>query len=112
MADHAAKGGKIYAAELSPEQVLKPAYGDEWERAVREAQWWQNQGREAFPYEGMDKVEKWPKELLKKKETDPTCGCKTTRCRTFCGTLHGDDWEEFGKEQKSEGQEATAPEAK
>jgi len=32
------------------------------------------------------------KELLEKKKTDPSCGCKTTQCRTFCGTLHGDDW--------------------
>jgi hypothetical protein len=30
------------------------------------------------------------RELLEKKKTDPTCGCKTTRCRTYCGTLHGD----------------------
>jgi sulfatase modifying factor 1 len=30
--------------------------------------------------------------LLEKKKTDPSCGCKTTKCRTFCGTLHGDDW--------------------
>lgn len=33
------------------------------------------------------------REMLKKKKTDATCGCKTTRCRTFCGTLHGDDWQ-------------------
>lgn len=33
-------------------------------------------------------------EILEKKKTDPTCGCKTTRCRTFCGTLLGDDWPE------------------
>lgn len=32
------------------------------------------------------------KALLEKKKTDPSCGCKTTKCRTFCGTLHGDDW--------------------
>ena len=32
------------------------------------------------------------RELLEKKKTDPTCGCKTTKCRTFCGTLHGDTW--------------------
>jgi len=30
--------------------------------------------------------------LLKKKETDPSCGCTTTKCRTFCGTLLGDDF--------------------
>lgn len=30
------------------------------------------------------------RELLEKAKTDPTCGCKTTKCRTFCGTLHGD----------------------
>lgn len=28
--------------------------------------------------------------LLEKKKTDPTCGCTTTKCRTFCGTLLGD----------------------
>ncbi|OQX66960.1 MAG: hypothetical protein B6A08_17795 [Sorangiineae bacterium NIC37A_2] len=27
------------------------------------------------------------RELLEKKKTDPTCGCTTTRCRTYCGTL-------------------------
>lgn len=32
------------------------------------------------------------RELLEKKKTDPTCGCKTTKCRTYCGTLHGKDW--------------------
>jgi sulfatase modifying factor 1 len=30
------------------------------------------------------------RDLLEKAKTDPTCGCKTTKCRTFCGTLHGD----------------------
>lgn len=33
------------------------------------------------------------KELLEKKKTDPSCGCKTTKCRTFCGTLHGVGWD-------------------
>jgi formylglycine-generating enzyme len=28
--------------------------------------------------------------LLEKKKTDPTCGCKTTRCKTYCGTLLDD----------------------
>lgn len=28
--------------------------------------------------------------LYEKARTDPTCGCKTTRCKTLCGTLHGD----------------------
>jgi hypothetical protein len=32
------------------------------------------------------------RQLLEKKKTDPSCGCKTTKCRTFCGTLHGDEW--------------------
>jgi len=32
------------------------------------------------------------RELLEKKKTDPTCGCTTTKCRTYCGTLHR--WEE------------------
>lgn len=32
------------------------------------------------------------RELLEKKKTDPGCGCKTTQCRTFCGTLLGDDF--------------------
>lgn len=32
------------------------------------------------------------KEILEKKKTDPSCGCTTTKCRTFCGTLHGDTW--------------------
>jgi len=27
------------------------------------------------------------REMLEKKKTDPTCGCKSTRCRTYCGTL-------------------------
>lgn len=27
------------------------------------------------------------RELLEKKKTDPTCGCTTTRCKTYCGTL-------------------------
>lgn len=27
--------------------------------------------------------------LLEKKKTDPTCGCTTTRCKTYCGTLLG-----------------------
>lgn len=31
------------------------------------------------------------KEMLEKKKTDPTCGCKSTKCRTFCGTLLSDD---------------------
>lgn len=34
------------------------------------------------------------RDMLEKKKTDPTCGCTTTRCRTFCGTLHGDDWDQ------------------
>lgn len=29
--------------------------------------------------------------MLEKKKTDPTCGCKTTDCRTLCGTLLGDE---------------------
>jgi hypothetical protein len=33
------------------------------------------------------------KQLLEKKKTDPSCGCKTTKCRTFCGTLHGVEWD-------------------
>ena len=33
--------------------------------------------------------------LLQKKADDPTCGCRTKRCRTLCGTLHGDDWAEL-----------------
>lgn len=33
------------------------------------------------------------KRMLEKKKTDPTCGCKTTRCKTYCGTLHGDPGE-------------------
>ena len=32
------------------------------------------------------------RELLEKKKTDPTCGCKSTKCRTYCGTLHGEDF--------------------
>ena len=32
------------------------------------------------------------RELLEKKKTDPSCGCKSTKCRTFCGTLRGDEW--------------------
>jgi formylglycine-generating enzyme len=31
------------------------------------------------------------KALLEKKKTDPTCGCKTTRCKTYCGTLLDDE---------------------
>jgi formylglycine-generating enzyme len=33
------------------------------------------------------------REILEKKKTDPSCGCTTTRCRTFCGTLLGDEAE-------------------
>jgi hypothetical protein len=33
------------------------------------------------------------RQILEKKKTDPTCGCTTTKCRTFCGTLHGDDFQ-------------------
>jgi hypothetical protein len=32
--------------------------------------------------------------LLERKKTDPTCGCTTTKCRTFCGTLHGDGFQD------------------
>ncbi|MCH2110586.1 MAG: hypothetical protein MK135_14785 [Polyangiaceae bacterium] len=32
------------------------------------------------------------REILEKKKNDPSCGCRTKRCRTLCGTLHGDEW--------------------
>lgn len=32
------------------------------------------------------------RELLEKKKTDPSCGCTTTKCKTYCGTLLGDEW--------------------
>ncbi len=38
------------------------------------------------------------KQLLEKKKSDPSCGCKTTKCRTFCGTLHGDGWDKPAEE--------------
>ena len=54
------------------------------------------------------------RELLIKKADDPTCGCKTKRCRTWCGTLHGDDWAELppdstprNERQQSDGLEAS-----
>jgi len=43
------------------------------------------------------------KELLEKKKTDPSCGCTTTKCRTFCGTLLGDD---FGAPEQKPGKNA------
>lgn len=39
-------------------------------------------------------------ELLEKKKTDPSCGCKSTKCRTFCGTLHGDEWDKPDSQKK------------
>lgn len=32
------------------------------------------------------------RKLLEKKKTDPSCGCTTTKCKTYCGTLLGDEW--------------------
>lgn len=42
------------------------------------------------------------RDLLEKKKSDPSCGCKTTKCRTFCGTLLGDDWANPELEPKTE----------
>lgn len=47
--------------------------------------------------------------LLEKKKSDPTCGCNTTKCRTFCGTLHGDDWDKPPNAPASEGKTGAAP---
>lgn len=51
------------------------------------------------------------KELLEKKKTDPSCGCKTTKCRTFCGTLHGEDWSLPPGEAKKTRSESVPPSA-
>jgi len=40
------------------------------------------------------------KDMLHEKKTDPTCGCKTTKCRTFCGTLLSDEAIEAAKHEK------------
>ncbi len=51
------------------------------------------------------------KVLLEKKKTDPTCGCKTTKCRTFCGTLLGEDFQEPSSEpSQKKKSETVAPE--
>jgi len=51
------------------------------------------------------------KALLEKKKTDPGCGCTTTKCRTFCGTLLGDDFDAPKQEasKKDEPKKSTAP---
>ena len=56
------------------------------------------------------------RDLLEKAKTDPTCGCKTTKCRTFCGTLHGDPgtgpdaWNPPLGEKAGNGMKASSPE--
>jgi len=42
------------------------------------------------------------RELLEKKKPDPSCGCTTTKCRTFCGTLLGDDFLSPESKKKNE----------
>lgn len=54
------------------------------------------------------------KALLEKKKTDPSCGCTTTKCRTFCGTLLGDDFgipEQQAPKKESSKKSATPPAA-
>lgn len=52
------------------------------------------------------------KALLEKKKTDPSCGCTTTQCRTFCGTLLGDDFALPDKEKAALPDKEKAPAAK
>ncbi|HSC87989.1 MAG TPA: SUMF1/EgtB/PvdO family nonheme iron enzyme [Polyangiaceae bacterium] len=40
------------------------------------------------------------RDLLEKKKKDPTCGCTTTKCRTFCGTLMSDEAVEAAKKKR------------